>query len=61
MEVGGQLNAPAALPQGKSPQYPLNRRLGGPHIHMGTFTFQGVFTFFTTLPTRLLYKQMKCL
>jgi hypothetical protein len=30
MEVSGQLHAPAALPQGKSPQYSLDRRLGGP-------------------------------
>jgi len=29
MEASGQLNAPAALPQGRSPCYPLNRRLGG--------------------------------
>jgi hypothetical protein len=28
--VSGQLHAPAALPPGKSPQYPLYRRLGGP-------------------------------
>jgi hypothetical protein len=30
MEVSGQLHAPAALPQEKSPWYPLGRRLGGP-------------------------------
>jgi hypothetical protein len=30
MEVSGQLHAPAALPQRKSPWYPLDRRLGGP-------------------------------
>jgi hypothetical protein len=29
MEVSRQLHAPAALPQGKSPWYPLDRRLGG--------------------------------
>jgi hypothetical protein len=29
MEVSGQPNGPAALPQGKSPSYPLDRRLGG--------------------------------
>jgi hypothetical protein len=29
MEVNGQIHAPAALPQGKSPWYPLDRRLGG--------------------------------
>jgi hypothetical protein len=27
MEVSGQLRVPAALPQGKSPRYPLDRRL----------------------------------
>jgi len=30
MKVSGQLHTPAALPQGKSPWYPLDRRLGGP-------------------------------
>jgi hypothetical protein len=30
MEVSGQLHALAALPQGKSPWYPLDRRLSGP-------------------------------
>jgi hypothetical protein len=28
MKVSGQLYAPAALPQGKSPLYPLDRRFG---------------------------------
>jgi hypothetical protein len=28
--VSGQLLAPATLPPGKSPRYPLDRRLGGP-------------------------------
>jgi hypothetical protein len=35
MEVSGQLHAPAALPQGESPRYPLNRRLGGPQSRFG--------------------------
>jgi hypothetical protein len=30
MEVSGQLHVPAALPQGKSPWFPLDRRMGGP-------------------------------
>jgi hypothetical protein len=30
LSVRGQLQAPAALPRGKSPQCPLGRRLGGP-------------------------------
>jgi hypothetical protein len=30
MEVSGQLQGPALYPQGKSPWYPLDRRLGGP-------------------------------
>jgi len=29
MEVSGQFHAPATLCCGKSPQYPLDRRLGG--------------------------------
>jgi hypothetical protein len=35
MEVSGQLHTPAALPQGKSPWYPLDRRLGGPQSRSG--------------------------
>jgi hypothetical protein len=35
MEVNGQLHAPAALPQGKEPRYPLDRRLGGPQSRSG--------------------------
>jgi hypothetical protein len=35
MEVSGQLHAPAALPPGKNPWYPLDRRLGGPPSRSG--------------------------
>jgi hypothetical protein len=35
MEVSGQLHAPAALPPGKSPWYPLDRRLCGPQSRSG--------------------------
>jgi hypothetical protein len=35
MEVSGQFHAPAALPQGKSPWYLLDRRLCGPQIRSG--------------------------
>jgi hypothetical protein len=35
MEVSGQLHATAALPQGKSCWYPLDRRLGGPRSRSG--------------------------
>jgi hypothetical protein len=35
MDVNGQLHAPAALPQGKSPRYLLDRRLGGPQSRSG--------------------------
>jgi hypothetical protein len=35
MEVSGQLHAPAAYSQGKSPWYPLDRRLGGPQSRSG--------------------------
>jgi hypothetical protein len=35
LEVSGQLHAQAALPRGKIPQYPLDRRMGGPHNHSG--------------------------
>jgi hypothetical protein len=35
MEMSGQLHVPAALPQGKSPWYPLDRKLGGPQNRSG--------------------------
>jgi hypothetical protein len=35
MEVSGQLHALAALPLGKEPPYPLDRRLGGPQSRSG--------------------------
>jgi hypothetical protein len=35
MEVSGQLEGPAALHPGKEPQYPLDRRLGGPQNRSG--------------------------
>jgi hypothetical protein len=35
MEVNDQLHAPEALPQGKSPWYPMDRRLGGPQSRSG--------------------------
>jgi len=35
MEVSGQIHAPAALPEGKSPWHPLDRRLGVPHSRSG--------------------------
>jgi len=35
LDVGGQLHSLAALSPGKSPWYPLNRRLGGPQSQCG--------------------------
>jgi hypothetical protein len=35
MEVSGQLHDPAALPPGKKPLYPLDKRLGGPQSRSG--------------------------
>jgi hypothetical protein len=35
MEVSGQLHAPATLPQGKSPWYTLERRMGGTQSRSG--------------------------
>jgi hypothetical protein len=37
MEVSGQLHAPAALPQGNHPRYPLDRRLSGSQSLSGRF------------------------
>jgi hypothetical protein len=35
MEVSGHPHAPAALPPGKSPGYPVDGRLGGPQSRSG--------------------------
>jgi hypothetical protein len=35
MKVSGQFHAPAALPPGKYPWYPLDRRLGGSQSRSG--------------------------
>jgi len=35
MEVSGQIHAPATLPQGNSPSYPLDMRLGGSQSQSG--------------------------
>jgi len=35
MEVSGQVHATSALPPGKNLQYPLDRKLGGPHSRSG--------------------------
>jgi hypothetical protein len=35
MEVSGKLHAAAALPPGKSPQYSLDKRQGGPQSRSG--------------------------
>jgi hypothetical protein len=35
MKVSGQLHTPADLPQGKSPWYPSDRRLGEPQSRSG--------------------------
>jgi hypothetical protein len=35
MGMSGHLQAPAALPQGESPWYPLDRRLCGPQSQSG--------------------------
>jgi hypothetical protein len=37
MEVSGKLHLPVTLHRQKSPQCPLNKRLGGPHIRPGRF------------------------
>jgi hypothetical protein len=35
MEVSGQFHAQITLSLGKSPRYPVDRRLGGPHSQCG--------------------------
>jgi hypothetical protein len=42
--VSDQLHAPAALPRGKSPQYPLVRRLGGPRAGLDDLEKRKVLT-----------------
>jgi hypothetical protein len=48
---GGQLHAPAALPPGKAPPVPLDRRLGGPQSRSGRCEEQKIF-FLTELELR---------
>jgi hypothetical protein len=43
LEVSGQLQAPAALLPGKSPRYPLDKRLGGPRRRSGRRGEEGCF------------------
>jgi hypothetical protein len=38
MEVSGELHARAYVPEGKNPQYPLGRKLGGPQSCSGCAT-----------------------
>jgi hypothetical protein len=59
MEVSGQLHDPTALPSGKSPWYPLDRRLGGSQSRSGHGgqlpkkfpTFHGILRFIITVLT----------
>jgi hypothetical protein len=44
MEVSSPLHAPAALPQGKSSFYPLDRRLGGPQSNSGRGGYINIVT-----------------
>jgi hypothetical protein len=37
MEMSGQLHVSAALPLEQSPQYPLDKRLGGPQSQSGFY------------------------
>lgn len=43
MEVSSQPHIPATLQSGKKPQYPFNRRLGGPHSHCGHLKKKNLF------------------
>jgi len=47
MEVSGQLHAPASLPQGKSPCYPLDRR-----VHVYKITYPEVLYISVTVKMR---------
>jgi hypothetical protein len=43
LEVCGELHAPAALPPGKEPRYPLDRRLGGVQSHSGKYGEEKIY------------------
>jgi len=50
----GQLQAPPALPTGKSPQHPLDKRLGGPQSRSGRGGEDKILRFnMTNLSTQL--------
>jgi hypothetical protein len=44
LEVSDQLHAPAALPPGKEPPVPLDRRLGGPQSRSGRHGEEKILT-----------------
>jgi hypothetical protein len=66
MEASGQLHAPAALPPGKEPLYPLDRRLGigeeknsHPLSGLKPPVIQPIAQCYTTELSWLLYKDIK--
>jgi hypothetical protein len=59
MEVSGQLHAPTALPPGKQPLVPLDRRLGGAHLYSVCrlmFYAGDIYVQFLILPQNLCLK-----
>jgi hypothetical protein len=46
MEISGKFYTPVGLPLGKSPWYPLNRRLGGAQSQSECYEEKKYLTFF---------------
>jgi hypothetical protein len=65
VEASGELHTPAALPQGKEPPVPFDRRLGGPQSAMRKFLFLSriepcrLNRYLVTMLTELLGNQIK--
>jgi hypothetical protein len=57
MRLSSQLYAPAALLRGENSQYPLDRRLGGPHSRSGQFTAKINLFSLARIENRSVYKQ----
>jgi hypothetical protein len=54
MEVSGKFHDPAALPSGKQPRYPLDRKLGGLQNRSGRSSEETKSLFLPGLPARSL-------
>jgi len=60
MDVSGQLHVPAALPPGKEPRYPLDRRLNGPQSRSRSYLNIDHMNVFFEILNIILKKERAC-